>query len=218
MKELKINKNYTRQTLQIIVIFSLIFICFKQTGAQIAVIAGGNYSDVRSNVTLKNKKPIIGHNLGVSFQYYPLKKLQNISIINELDFVQKGYHQDFEKNYSFKFNYFSFPVLINYAFLPQFSAQAGVELNSLVSTNIKQGYKTYNEYDMGLVVGIVCFGEKRISCYSRISYGLLPMLDYYEFDELGNFVNNIHDLKNTSISIGIKANIIRNEKIRFYKL
>jgi hypothetical protein len=71
---------------------------------------------------------------------------------------------------------------------------------------------------MGLVMGIFCFGEKPISCYSRISYGLLPMLDYHEFDELGNFINNIHDLKNISITIGIKANIIENEKIRLFKL
>jgi hypothetical protein len=110
----------------------------------------------------------------------------------------------------------SSPVLINYSLSPQISIQAGVGLSTLISTNIEQGIKTYNDFDLGLALGASCFSNKRISCYSRLTYGLLPMLDYYEIDELGNFKNQIHDLKNICLSIGIKVNLY-NEKIRFHK-
>jgi len=216
MKKSKININHSRLIFQIVAIISLIFFCHKKSEAQIAFAVGGNYSNIRSNLSLENKKPIIGYNFGVAVQYYPFKKFQKISMLNELEFVQKGYQQDFTENYSFRFNYLSLPILINYSLSTQISIQAGVELSTLISTNIEQGTKTYNNFDTGLALGINCFGDKRISCFSRFTYGLLPMLDYYEIDELGNFKNEIHDLKNICLSIGIKVNLY-NEKILLYK-
>lgn len=216
MGKSRISINHSRLIFQIITITSLIFFCHEKSKAQIALVAGGNYSNIRSNLSLENKKPIIGYNFGVSVQYHPFRKFQKISMLNELEFVQKGYQQDFAENYSFRFNYLSLPILINYSLSTQISIQAGVELSTLISTNIEQGIKTYNNFDTGLALGINCFGDKRISCYSRLTYGLLPMLDYYEIDELGNFKNEIHDLKNVCLSIGIKVNLY-NEKIQIHK-
>lgn len=216
MRKSKINIKHSRLFFQIVTIVSLIFFCHEKSKAQIAFVAGGNYSNIQSYLSLENKKPIIGYNFGVSVHYYPFKKFQKISMLNELDFVQKGYQQDFSENYSFRFNYLSLPILINYSLSTQISIQAGVELSTLISTNIEQGTKTYNNFDTGLVLGINCFGGKRISCFSRFTYGLLPMLDYYEIDELGNFKNEIHDLKNICLSVGIKVNL-RNEKILLHK-
>ena len=216
MKAARININHSRLLFRIVAIISLTFFCHEKSKAQVAYIAGGNYSNIRSNISLENKKPIFGYNLGLSVQYYPFGKWQKISLINEFLLVQKGYQQDFAESYIFKFNYLSFPILVNYSLSNQISIQAGVELSSLVSTNIEQGTKTYNEFDAGLALGVNCFSNKRISCYSRFTYGLLPMLDYYEIDELGNFKNEIHDLKNICLSIGIKVNLI-NEKVKFYK-
>ncbi len=217
MKKPKINKNhYLRFTLQIAVFVSLILIGHAKSSAQIAVIAGGNYSNIRSKISLENKEPIIGYNFGSSVQFYPFKKHENISIVNELVFIRKGYQQDFGENYSFRFNYISFPVMIDYEISKQISIQSGVELSQLFSTNIEQGNKTYNNFDLGLVLGVNCFFSKRLSCFSRLTYGVLPMLGYYEIDEMGNFMNEIHDLKNICLSIGIKFNMY-NEKILLYK-
>lgn len=216
MKETKINLKHSRLILQIFTIVSFIFLCHEKSEAQISYVVGGNYSTIRSNISLENKKPIFGYNFGVSAQYYPFSKFQKISLLNGLEFIQKGYQQDFEKNYSFKYNYLSLPVLINYSLSNQISIQTGVELSTLISTNIEQGTKTYNNFDTGLVLGINCFGNKRISCYSRFTYGLVPILDYYEIDELGNFIKEIHDLKNICLSIGIKINLY-NEKILLHK-
>jgi len=215
MSKPKIN-HFAQLPFQILIFISLTFMCHEKSKAQIAFIAGGNYSNIRSNVYLENKKPIVGYNFGVSIQYYPFKKFKNISILNELDFTQKGYQQDFEKNYSFRFNYLSLPVLVNYSLSKQFSIQTGVELSKLISTNIKQGLNTYNGFDLGLVIGVNCFSSERFSCFSRITYGLLPLLDYNEIDDLGNFKNEIHDLKNICLSIGIKFNLY-HEKISIYK-
>ncbi|MGE5437834.1 MAG: outer membrane beta-barrel protein [Syntrophothermus sp.] len=211
MSKPKIN-HLARLTFQTVIFISLTFLCHEKSDAQIAFIGGGNYSNIRSNVSLENKKPIVGYNFGLSFQYFPIKKFNNLSLLNELDFTQKGYEQEFEKIYSFKFNYLSVPVLVNYSLSKQISLQTGVELSQLISTNIKQGIKTYKDFDLGLVLGMNFFSSNRFSCYSRFTYGLLPLLDYYEIDELGNFKNKIHDLKNICFSLGIKINLY-DEKI-----
>jgi len=206
----------SRITFQIALFISLTFISHSVSVAQFAIIAGGNYSNVRNNISLENKEPILRYNFGFSLQYYPFSKFPNLSILNELDFNQKGYQQDFEKYYSFKFNYLSLPILVNYPLSKQISIQTGIELSELISTNIKQGLKTYNNFDLGLVFGINYFEGKRLSCFTRFTYGLFPMLDYYNIDEQGNFKNEIHDLKNVCFSIGIKFNLF-NEKIFLYK-
>ena len=197
---------------QTAILISLTFICNSVSNAQFAVMAGGNYSNVRNNTSLENKGPIAGYNMGLSYQYYPFRNARKISILNELVFNQKGYRQDFEKRYSSRFNYLSLPVLVNYSLSKDLAIHSGFEMSTLLSTNIEHGLKTYNIFDLGLVFGMSYFESRRLSCYSRFTYGLLPMLDYYNIDELGNFKNEIHDLKNICISIGIKCNLSNEKK------
>ena len=205
------NNHLTRHIFQITIFISLTFICTSVSNAQFAVMAGGNYTNVRNNISLENKGPIAGYNFGLSYQYYPFKNSRKISILNELVINQKGYRQDLEKRYSFRFNYLSLPVLVNYSLSKDFAVHTGFELSTLLTTNIEHGLKTYNNFDAGLVFGMSYFESRRLSCYSRFTYGLLPMLDYYDIDELGNFRSEIHDLKNICFSIGIKFNL-SNEK------
>ena len=89
MEKSRISINHSRLIFQIITITSLIFFCHEKSKAQIALVAGGNYSNIRSNLSLENKKPIIGYNFGVSFQYHPFRKFQKISMLNELEFCSK---------------------------------------------------------------------------------------------------------------------------------
>jgi hypothetical protein len=105
---------------------------------------------------------------------------------------------------------------VNYSLSDNIAIHTGIELSTLITTNIEKGKETYKNFDLGLVFGLSCFNKKRISCFTRISYGLVPMLDYYEIDDLGNFSEEIHDLKNICLSIGFKINIY-NEKIHLYK-
>ena len=203
-------------TFRIFLFVGLTFILNTESKAQLAILASGNYCNIKSDISLENKKPLLGYNLGLAIQYYPIKNYTNISIINELNYNTKGYNQDFEKNYQFKFNYLSFPVLVNYSLSDNIAIHTGIELSTLIATNVEGGKETYENFDLGLVFGFSCFNKKRISCFSRITYGLIPMLNYYEIDDLGNFKGEIHDLKNICLSIGIKFNIY-NEKISLYK-
>ena len=216
MQKPKINGNRMRIFIHVAIISCLIFTFPKKSDAQLAFVAGGNYSNIRSEITLENKNPVIGYNIGFSLQYYPFKNHQKFSIVNEPGFVQKGYQQEFQETYSFRFTYFALPVLMNYEVTEQFSAQAGFEISTMISTDIEHGLQTYNNFDLGFVIGANFFGNSRINCFTRLTYGLLPMLDYYEIDELGNFNSEIHDLKNMCISLGFKLKLY-NEKIRFYK-
>ncbi len=205
-----------RPMLLFVAVLGLTFFCSKSSDAQISLFAGGNVSSIRHDVQLENKKPMGGAHIGASIQYYPFKQLQRLSIVNEIMLIQKGYHQDFEERYSFHFNYLAFPILINYELSDPLSLQAGVELASLQSTNVEQGKETYNHFDAGLVFGLTLWGNKKLSCYSRFTYGLTPLLDYYEIDEMGNFNGELHDLKNMCLTLGLKFNL-SNEKIRFFK-
>jgi hypothetical protein len=184
--------------------------------AQVAFIGGVNYTNERNNNLIENQKPRITYQWGASIRYYLLKNHPKISFQNELIFNQRGYNQVLDKDYFFHFDYISFPVLINYALTENFSINTGLEFSKLLSSNIKRYTETYNDFDIGLVLGFSCFEKKGISFYSRMTYGLLPLLDYYAIDKVGNFTGEIHDLKNICLSVGIKINI-HNEKIRFYK-
>ena len=186
--------------------------CSKNANAQIAISAGGNFCSVREDIGLKNVKWNDGYFFGFSVQYYPFKKLEKLSLINEINYSQKGYRQDLDKEYSFRFNYVTFPVLANYSVHPNVSVQGGIELASLFSTNVEGGMSTYNHFDFGLVGGITCFDSKRIGAFARLSYGLLSDLEYHKIDEMGNFDGKIKDVKNICFTIGLKFKL-HNEKI-----
>jgi hypothetical protein len=211
--------NYTRANGIAPVILALLAFLLGtfHANAQIAFTAGGNISTIGHEIALKNVKPSFNTQVGFSLQLYPSGKWQRISVLAEPNLVRKGYRQTLdEKSYSFEFNYLSLPVLMNYSLSERISINSGLEFDKLFSTNIRQGMKTYNRFDVGIVAGINCHLSGRFSLYSRFAYGLVPLLDYYEIDELGNFKKELHDLKNRSLTVGIKFNL-SNEKIRLYK-
>lgn len=199
-----------------LILLSLICLFSVKAEAQVSVIGGGNLSTVRNEVELENKESILGYHFGVQFQYYPLKSLEKWSVINEFIFSRKGYMQQFDKDYDFHFSYLAVPVLVNYAPVPFLSLQGGIELSNIVSTNLEQGLKTYNNIDVGLVFGLTAFDNKRISIYSRATCGLLPMIDYETMDEMGNFVDEVKDIYNVCYSLGIRIKLW-DEKIGLYK-
>ena len=195
-----------------LMIIALIILFTKNSQAQIAIHANTSYSNIRNDISIENKEPLFGYNWGIAVQYYPFRNAENLSVINEFNFSRKGYRQNFEEDYNFKFDYLSFPILIDYSLSDNISLQTGVELSQMIGSNIEGWKDTYNKFDLGLVLGTSFFNRKKWNLYARFTYGVQPVLDYYEIDDLGNFKDKIHDLKNISIAIGIKFNIT-NEKI-----
>ena len=199
--------------------FIIVVICLglipTQIKAQVSSITGINYSKVRNSV-LENEGPIYTPFHGVAVNCYFLKCVPQLSIRNELFYTIKGYEQGKDAKHQYTFSYLSAPVLFNYQFISEVSVHTGIEPSILLFTNIEKGYKTYNHKDLAIVLGMSFFETKRVSLFLRYSYGLIPMLDYYRFDKLGNFTGEIHDLKNTCLSLGIKIDLC-HEKICFFQ-
>lgn len=208
------NKDYLKRVVTLS-LSTLLLIISNKSFAQVSLMGGANYCNVRDNNLLANKKGIGAFQGGAAIRVYPFKNLPNLSLENELLINRKGYQQDLDKNYTFYFDYFSWPLLVCYSPVRNFTVSAGVELSQLLFTNFKKGTSTYHDFDAGLVLGFSCFDEKWISLYSRMTYGLVPMLNYYSFDEMGNFTGEIHDLKNLCFSVGLKINLY-HEKIHLY--
>ncbi len=194
----------------------LLLLVYNNATSQISIKDGMNCCNVRNNQLLQNQQPLFTFHTGFSARFYPFRNMPNLSIQHELLFNRKGYRQNLDKHYIFQFSYVSFPTLLCYTPVEFLSISAGVEFSRLLSTNIREGTETYNRHDIGVILDISYFDNRRIGIYTRITYGLVPMLDYYAFDELGNFTDEIHDLKNICLSVGIIMKI-HHAKIPLYK-
>jgi hypothetical protein len=194
----------------------MVFLFSENAVSQVSIMGGVNYNYVRNNGLLKNEVPIMAGHFGSSFRCYPFKKIHSLSVQSDLLFTQKGYYQKFDKNYTVLLNYVSWTFLLNYAPIKDFSINTGTEFSGLFFTSVIDGTRTYNNSDIGLVLGIGCLEHHRISLYARTIYGISPILNYYTFDKLGNFTGDTRDLKNMTISVGIKINLY-NEKIYLFR-
>jgi hypothetical protein len=198
---------------KIIFISILLIFGFPQSSiSQIGLFGGANYNYVRNSV-LQNDEPTYAWHFGGSAEFTP-KSWNKFSIELRTMFSQKGYQQYADKWYTFQFTYFSFQPVIKYYPIDLLSVDIGLDLGSLIDTNIKKGTSTYNSFDAGIALGFTVFENRRIGFYSRLIYGLTPMLNYYRIDAMGNFTGEIEDLKNTCLLVGLRVNIY-NEKIQF---
>lgn len=180
--------------------------------AQVGVFGGAHYSVVRNDV-LQNDKPLYKWHVGGSIEFTP-KAWERFSVELRAKFIQKGYRQQLNKLYEFRFTYLSLQPVLKYSFSDFLAVDAGLDASALIDTNVEKGISTYNTSDFGFVFGLTMFDRKRVSVYSRLVYGLTPMLDYYEIDKTGNFTGEINDLKNICILVGLRINVYR-EKISF---
>lgn len=188
----------------------LCFCCLGASYAQVKLFAGVNYTGVRNSV-LENEEAIYSWHVGAGVNLAP-KKWDKFSIALNAMLSEKGYKQYADKWYDFDFYYLSFQPVIEFSPVKLLSFEAGVDLSALVDTSVREGLSTYNNFDCGLIFGFTVFNDKRVALYSRVIYGLIPMLSYDRIDALGNFTGEINDLKNTSLLLGIRVNVY-HEKI-----
>lgn len=182
--------------------------------AQIALLGGTNFCWMRNDNLLPQQEVMVSTHLGISIQYFPFNNAPEISLENGFLTNTKGYHLDIDKDYYFRLYYYSFPLLLNYSVSEQVTLSTGLEFNYLKRTNVEQGTKTYNRFDMALVIGVEVFDAQTVNPYFRCSYGFFPVLNYYTFDKLGNLESEFRDLKSLVFSIGIKINLY-DERIAF---
>ncbi|MEO7987936.1 MAG: outer membrane beta-barrel protein [Chryseolinea sp.] len=175
--------------------------------AQVYVFSGIHQSYVRNEVVV-GESPIYSWHVGGGVNLYPTLDWKKTSINAEAAFIEKGYDQHLgNQQFEFRFRYITGQATISYEALPFLSLKGGVNLALLFDTNKEKGTSTYQLFDFGLVGGLGFLENKRFGFYTRVVYGLSPMLKYYNIDAMGNFNGHIHDLKNTCFMVGLRINI-----------
>ena len=175
--------------------------------AQVYVFSGIHKSYVRNEV-LTNDSPIYSWHVGGGVNLHPNRNWLKASINLELAFIQKGYDQHLgNRQFEFRFRYITWQAAFCYPIAPFLSVKTGVNLALLLDTNVKKGTSTYQLFDCGLIGGLEFLENKRIGFYTRVVYGLVPMLKYYDIDAIGNFNGRINDLKNTCFMLGLRVKI-----------
>jgi hypothetical protein len=178
--------------------------------AQFSAMTGVNVCKVRSSY-LKNDRPAIGFQVGMSLGYHPVKTFKILSFEHELLINYKGYKQDLDKVYDLYYAYVSGSFLLKFKTGNVVHLKTGLELSQMVYASVEDRYDTFNKTDLGIVLGISFLESKPFSFYIRGTYGLLPMLDYYDIDAEGAFHGKIHDIRNNTLSLGFKFNIIHHD-------
>jgi len=196
-------------------IFVLLLIYSLKSDGQVYVLGGMNESMMRNDHIIQNQEMLTSGHGGFGINYHPFRLLPKFSLHNEAMMWNKGYTQDIGDKYTIYLQYITFPMFLDYSPFDFLSIHTGVEPSFLWSTNIHKGTGTYNHHDWGLILGVGICEKKMFSFYFRFTYGLVNQLDYYSFDKLGNFIGEIHDLKNTCFSIGLKYNL-SNEQIHLF--
>lgn len=212
-----------KHSVKFLIVTLLTILCINSTKAQFGISFGGNISNVMHRNLLVNEngdsntKPIFGYLSGMNFQFYPFKHQQNMSFTIEVLYNQKGYKQQFnDTSFTKRLNYISVPLLFNYDISKKFTLNTGVTFSGLL-VPLSVFYKpdnSFNTSDINLSIGAEYKVWKNLNLFTRLNYGVYPILNYYKIDEAGN-ISPTNDVRNLSFSVGLKLNFIY-EKIKFF--
>jgi hypothetical protein len=181
---------------------------------QIGMMMGTNYSNIRHDNRLENSRGKMDIHLGANIEVVPFKKIPNLSVRTDLILIQKGYTLKLDgTNYRVNLEYGSFAPMIKYAIMEDLSIHSGVEFNRFSNSNVGED-ETFRKNEKAIFFGFDLFNSKRLSFYTRASFGLTPVLDYYDIDPIEGIQGKISDLYTTTIMLGLQLNI-HHEKIRF---
>ena len=182
---------------------------------QIGMMLGTNYSNIRHQDRLEGTRGKVSLNLGANLEVVPIRSISNLSLKTDFMIVPKGYTQILnEIKYRVNLRYFVFAPMIKYAFDKDFAVHSGVEFNGFIGSNVDGAEETYRKNEKAFFFGFDILSSKRFSFYTRASFGLTPVLDYYEIDPIEGITGSFSDLYTTTIMLGLQLNI-HHEKIRF---
>ena len=176
--------------------------------------AGGNVANMKfvngllkvSNTENENK---MGYQVGIIAQEQMSNK---VYVRSELFYSLKGYKLDDEQGTTVDFHYINLPVLIGYKLSSNFSAFLGPQLGYLAAVYSKDENRersdnlrnVYNEYDLGIGVGVSYILTPRISVDLRYNYGLTNILVTNFIDSSGN--KEVSELLKNNRSLEISFN------------
>lgn len=202
-----------QKTLLLTLLLSVL--AFSQIHGQIGLMLGPNYSTVRHKGILENASGKLDFNYGINVAFYPFANTPELSFKTDLMVVTKGYQQNLSnEDYRLNLTYFSFAPMVRYELSQGFHVHSGIELNSLTGSNVNEGLRTYQKTERAVFLGLDLFADKFFSIFTRASFGLSPMLDYYDIHPIDGIQGQLRDIYSTTVLIGLQLNIY-NEKIRF---
>lgn len=200
-----------------ILLFSFCFLIIATSGtkAQIGLMMGPNYSSVRHNNILENSQGKINYQYGFNLAFYPISSLPELSLKTDMMVVTKGHQQNLSgENFKTNLTYLSFAPMVRYELANGFHVHSGLELNSLTSSNVNEGLQTYQNSERAVFLGFDVMADKVFSFFLRSSFGLSPMLDYYDIHPIDGIQGSMKDIYSTTVLFGLQINLY-NEKIKF---
>lgn len=203
MNIIKITRKFSVPGSLIISVMLLQFIAPKQAVSQFYFDAGINGCYIRDNNLLEGERPAVRFTSGFSVRLPVFKEENRWALESGLRLDFKGYKQELGVSYNFIFTYLTAPIAFSFEVSKKFRIGAGSDFSKLISTNVRQGLKTYNHADVGLATDLWYVADNSVLLQLHFSYGITPVLDYYSFDNLGNITGEIHGLKNTVLSFRI---------------
>lgn len=202
-----------KKTSLLTIILSLL--AFSQIYGQVGLMLGPNYSTVRHNNLLENQNGKLNFHYGVNVAFNPFPSTPELSFKTDLMMVTKGYSQNLSgEDFNLNLTFLSFAPMVRYELSEGFHFHTGIELNVLAGSNVNQGLQTYRNSERAVFLGLDLFANKFFSIFSRASFGLSPMLDYYDIHPIDGIQGELRDIYTTTVLFGIQLNIY-NEKIRF---
>lgn len=190
-----------------LLLFLLFYAAPIQAQDRMSLTTGFNLAGIRDQGLVFGDKPILAAHLGFSGQFSPFKQADSLFLEVGFMYSRLGYDQQLGRTYYFRFSYFTFQALAGYRLLKNMEVVAGFDLGPLLFTNVHEGTSTYRNVSFMALTGFTFMPQKTLSPYLRYSYGLLPLLDYYVFDALGNETGNTHAIRNWCLAAGLKINV-----------
>ncbi len=188
-----------------LLIFFFLIVSLSSGYGQVSILLGTQYANVRDDGLLPEKTGIPGMHMGLEFEISAPES--KISFIMDALFSLKGYKQDLDQVQEYRFVYASVPIMLKYTPIEHLAISAGFEPSALVLMAREDSADNYEGFDLGLIFGISTLNKKKVSPYVRGYFGTLPVLDYFFFDQLGNFDQELK-LRHINLMVGLKFSLI----------
>lgn len=192
--------------MRIVLSFLVVVVIIKSSVSQISFGVKGGLNLTK---TVYNNLPIgftsdnepswtSGLHIGV---YGQVKLSENLSIIPELQFSQRGYKVTYavtKINSSVGISYLELPILLSYRIKP-IGIDFGPNISYRLSSTLTDAYK---DFDFGVEGGIRAYLTEKIFITARYYYGITEISEIIFFDFSGRTVGTVTE-HNRAIQFGI---------------
>lgn len=133
--------------------------------------------------------------------YGQVKLSENLSLIPELQFSQRGYKVTYAStnvSSSIRINYLELPLLLSYRIKP-IGIEFGPNISYKLSSTLANAYK---DFDFGLEGGLRAYLSEKVFITARYYYGIATIGEIVFFDSRGRTLGSVTE-RNRAIQFGI---------------